>query len=70
MRAFETLDATIPEEILTQLKSRTQAFTQVPSSGKTTSDYTPTSPIYSSDTNENFDFDADETISSDYEAVD
>lgn len=70
MRAFETLDATIPEEILTQLKSRTQAFTQVPSSGKTRSDYTPTSPIYSSDTNENFDFDADETISSDYEAVD
>ncbi len=70
MRAFETLDATIPEEILTQLKSRTQAFTQVPSSGKTKSDYTPTSPIYSSDTNENFDFDADETISSDYEAVD
>lgn len=70
MRAFETLDATIPEEILTQLKSRTQAFTQVPSSGKTPSDYTATSPIYSSDTNENFDFDADETISSDYEAVD
>ena len=70
MRAFETLDATIPEDILTQLNSRTQAFTQVPSSKKTAPGHTVTSPIYSSDDHENFDFDADETISSDYEAVD
>jgi molecular chaperone DnaK len=70
MRAFETLDATIPEDILTQLNSRTQAFTQVASSSKTVQGHTVTSPIYSSDDHENFDFDADETISSDYEAVD
>jgi len=70
MRAFETLDATIPEDILTQLNSRTQAFTQVHSSKKTAPGHTVTSPIYSSDDHENFDFDADETISSDYEAVD
>lgn len=70
MRAFETLDATIPEDILTQLNSRTQAFTQVPSAKKTAPGNTVKSPIYSSDDNENFDFDADETISSDYEAVD
>jgi molecular chaperone DnaK len=70
MRAFETLDATIPEDILTQLNSRTQAFTQVASSPKTVQGHTVTSPIYSSDDHENFDFDADETISSDYEAVD
>ena len=70
MRAFETLDATIPEDILTQLKSRTQAFTEVSSAKKTADGQTVTSPIYSSDDNENFDFDADETISSDYEAVD
>ena len=70
MRAFETLDATIPEDILTQLKSRTQAFTEVSSAKKTAEGHTAKSPIYSSDDNENFDFDADETISSDYEAVD
>lgn len=70
MRAFETLDATIPEDILTQLNSRTQAFTQVPSAKKTAPGNTVKSAIYSSDDNENFDFDADETISSDYEAVD
>jgi molecular chaperone DnaK len=70
MRAFETLDATIPEDILTQLNSRTQAFTEVSSAKKTAEGHTVTSPIYSSDDNENFDFDADETISSDYEAVD
>ena len=70
MRAFETLDATIPEDILTQLKSRTQAFTEVSSAQKTAEGHTAKSPIYSSDDNENFDFDADETISSDYEAVD
>ena len=70
MRAFETLDATIPEDILTQLKSRTQAFTEVSSAQKTAEGHTVKSPIYSSDDNENFDFDADETISSDYEAVD
>ena len=70
MRAFETLDATIPEDILTQLKSRTQAFTEVSSAKKTAEGHTVKSPIYSSDDNENFDFDADETISSDYEAVD
>ena len=70
MRAFETLDATIPEDILTQLKSRTQAFTEISSAKKTADGHTVKSPIYSSDDNENFDFDADETISSDYEAVD
>jgi molecular chaperone DnaK len=70
MRAFETLDATIPEDILTQLNSRTQAFTQVPAAKATAPGNAPTSQIYSSDDNENFDFDADETISSDYEAVD
>jgi len=70
MRAFETLDATIPEDILTQLNSRTQAFTEVSSAKKTAEGHTVKSPIYSSDDNENFDFDADETISSDYEAVD
>lgn len=70
MRAFETLDATIPEDILTQLNSRTQAFTQVPSAKETAPGHAETSQIYSSDKNENFDFDADETISSDYEAVD
>jgi molecular chaperone DnaK len=70
MRAFETLDATIPEDILTQLKSRTQAFTEISSAKKTAEGQTVKSPIYSSDDNENFDFDADETISSDYEAVD
>jgi molecular chaperone DnaK len=70
MRAFETLDATIPEDILTQLNSRTQAFTEVSSAKKTAEGHTVKSPIYSSDENENFDFDADETISSDYEAVD
>ena len=70
MRAFETLDATIPEDILTQLKSRTQAFTEISSAKKTADGQTVKSPIYSSDDNENFDFDADETISSDYEAVD
>jgi molecular chaperone DnaK len=70
MRAFETLDATIPEDILTQLNSRTQAFTQVPDAKETAPGYAATSQIYSSDDNENFDFDADETISSDYEAVD
>ena len=70
MRAFETLDATIPEDILTQLNSRTQAFTQVPNAKETAPGYAATSQIYSSDDNENFDFDADETISSDYEAVD
>ena len=70
MRAFETLDATIPEDILTKLNSRTQAFTQVPAAKATAPGNAPTSQIYSSDDNENFDFDADETISSDYEAVD
>ena len=70
MRAFETLDATIPEDILTQLKSRTQAFTEISSAKKTADGQTVKSPIYSSDDNETFDFDADETISSDYEAVD
>ena len=46
MRAFETLDATIHEDILTQLNSRTQAFTQVPAAKATAPGNAPTSQIY------------------------
>lgn len=71
LKPFETLDATIPEDVLTQLNRQSQAFTQVPVSAvETMPGYVETSQVFATTDNENFDFDADETISSDYEAVD
>lgn len=69
MKAFETLDATLSEQLLTQINKKTQAAARH-SAVETIPSYEETAQVYSTSESENFDFDADETISSDYEAVD
>jgi len=55
----------------TQAQQRTQRVPpQSPPSIQTIPGYVETAPIHPFSSDENFDFDADETISSDYEAVD
>ncbi len=69
IKAFETLDATLSEQLLTQINQRTQTSARN-SPVETIPSYEETAQVYSTSETENFDFDADETISSDYEAVD
>ena len=73
VRPFETLDNSLFGESGTQLDNLTQRVPAMPNAGmptvQTIPGYVETSPMYQGD-EENFDFDADETISSDYEAVD
>lgn len=68
---FETFGNNLIEAIDTQLESQTKRMPR-PSSRPTEAmpSYAETSPIYQFPDDEGFDFDADETISSDYEAVD
>ncbi|MFM8293125.1 MAG: Hsp70 family protein, partial [Microcystaceae cyanobacterium] len=73
VRPFETLDNSLFEQTSTQLENLTQRVPAMPRMGapmiQTIPGYVETAPMYQGD-EENFDFDADETISSDYEAVD
>ena len=68
---FETFGNNLIESIDTQLESQTKRVPR-PSSRPTEAmpSYAETSPVYQFPDDEGFDFDADETISSDYEAVD
>jgi molecular chaperone DnaK len=68
---FETFGNNLIESIDTQLESQTKRMPR-PSSRPTEAmpSYAETSPVYQFPDDEGFDFDADETISSDYEAVD
>jgi molecular chaperone DnaK len=68
---FETFGNNLIESIDTQLESQTKRMPR-PSSRPTEAmpSYAETSPVYQFSDDEGFDFDADETISSDYEAVD
>jgi molecular chaperone DnaK len=68
---FETFGNNLIEAIDTQLESQTKRMPR-PSSRPTEAmpSYAETSPVYQFPDDEGFDFDADETISSDYEAVD
>jgi molecular chaperone DnaK len=68
---FETFGNNLIESIDTQLESQTKRMPR-PSYRPTEAmpSYAETSPVYQFPDDEGFDFDADETISSDYEAVD